>query len=428
MKNEECKLPIQEDHRAFIKKPNSAIHDRSSKIFVIAALILLAAMSLMIAITFISINGMQELKEEVDSLKATIKSLQEKIEEEINRNNTKTNFNLNDDYPNWDDTANEYYLDFDGADIYDDTYYDQLESDNISKLTGEPYTKDAKEATAPPREKRSITGYTEDEPTVNAEQYGEERRRNNTLKKNYPHYYTTPPSSFRFPFYPETKTHSEEQDWTSSPRPFNSRKSRIMQSEGSPSTRENPDFEFITAHTRHRQRRLELDEHQVRTGRMRPLPSAHFSGDTSKYVYGQHENFNGNGHLRHPHTTYVDWVESDWFSKLGMDQYFSFSDGLLTVKEPGLYFIYAQIFYYDIHDTNGFRVYRNENETLLQCTTMTHSSERVMKGNTCFTAAANYLNENDKISLVDLSEARYSLFEPGKSFFGVIKLGDVKIK
>lgn len=89
---------------------------------------------------------------------------------------------------------------------------------------------------------------------------------------------------------------------------------------------------------------------------------------------------------------------------------------------------YFQIYYFDQHDTNGFRVYRNENETLLQCTTMTHSTSPVMKSNTCFTAAANYLNENDRISLVDLSDSRYSLFEPGKSFFGVIKLGDVKIK
>ncbi|EFA11405.1 protein eiger [Tribolium castaneum] len=409
MKNGDCKLPIQEDHRAFLKKPKP-LKTTTSKIFLITALILLAAMSLMIVITFISINGMQELRGEVDSLKAMVKSLHEKIEEEISRNKTEENFG--DDYPDWGETINDYYFDYDGSEVYGD--YDQLE-------TGEPYTKDAKDATVPPREKRSITGYTEDEPTANAEQYGEERRRNNTFRKNYPHFYTTPPSSFQFPFYPEAKA---QQDWTSSPRPY-TRKSRIMQSGDS---RENPDIEFITAHTRHRQRRLELDEHQVRTGRMRPLPSVHFSGDTSKYVYGQHENFNGNGHLRHPQTTYVDWVESDWFGKLGMDQYFAFSDGLLTVKEPGLYFIYAQIFYYDIHDTNGFRVYRNENETLLQCTTMTHSSERVMKGNTCFTAAASYLNENDKISLVDLSEARYSLFEPGKSFFGVVKLGDVKIK
>jgi hypothetical protein len=86
-----------------------------------------------------------------------------------------------------------------------------------------------------------------------------------------------------------------------------------------------------------------------------------------------------------------------------------------------------QIYYYDEHDINGFLVYKNNNDILLQCTTMTHSVQNVTKGNTCFTAAAEYLNENDQIHLEDLSQGRGSIFEPGKSFFGVIKLGDVKI-
>lgn len=59
---------------------------------------------------------------------------------------------------------------------------------------------------------------------------------------------------------------------------------------------------------------------------------------------------------------------------------------------------------------------------------MTHSSERVMKGNTCYTGGAVYLSEGDKIELRDISDSRYSLFEPGKSFFGIIKLGEIKMK
>lgn len=86
-----------------------------------------------------------------------------------------------------------------------------------------------------------------------------------------------------------------------------------------------------------------------------------------------------------------------------------------------------QIYYLDEHDTNGFRVYKN-NDAFLQCTTMSHSLERVIKGNTCYTAAAEYLAEGDIISLGDLGDGRYSLFEPGKSFFGFVKLGDVRIK
>lgn len=79
---------------------------------------------------------------------------------------------------------------------------------------------------------------------------------------------------------------------------------------------------------------------------------------------------------------------------------------------------------------NGFTIYKNNNEAepLLQCTTMTHSVARVTKGNTCFTAGVEYLEENNRITLADISDQRYSVFTPEKSFFGVIKLGDVKIK
>lgn len=59
---------------------------------------------------------------------------------------------------------------------------------------------------------------------------------------------------------------------------------------------------------------------------------------------------------------------------------------------------------------------------------MTHSSDRVMKGNTCYTAGATYLSDGDQIQVKDISDSRYSLFEPGKSFFGIIKLGDIKLK
>lgn len=86
-----------------------------------------------------------------------------------------------------------------------------------------------------------------------------------------------------------------------------------------------------------------------------------------------------------------------------------------------------QIYYLDEHDTNGYRIHKNS-EVLFQCTTMTHSVERVMKGNTCYTGGVAYLSDGDKIRINDLSDSRYSLFEPGKSFFGIIKLGDIKIR
>lgn len=51
----------------------------------------------------------------------------------------------------------------------------------------------------------------------------------------------------------------------------------------------------------------------------------------------------GNGHLRHTHKNFVDWVASDWVKKTAMDSHFSMSEGIVTIKETGLYYIYAQV-------------------------------------------------------------------------------------
>lgn len=51
----------------------------------------------------------------------------------------------------------------------------------------------------------------------------------------------------------------------------------------------------------------------------------------------------GNGHLRHPHRNFVDWAPSEWVRKTGMDSHFSIEQGFLTIKETGLYFVYAQV-------------------------------------------------------------------------------------
>lgn len=86
-----------------------------------------------------------------------------------------------------------------------------------------------------------------------------------------------------------------------------------------------------------------------------------------------------------------------------------------------------QIYYLDMHDINGYKVFKN-NLPILQCTTMTHSKEPVMKSNTCYTAGVEHFNSGDQLSIRDLSEGSYSVFQKETSFFGVIKLADARIK
>lgn len=84
-----------------------------------------------------------------------------------------------------------------------------------------------------------------------------------------------------------------------------------------------------------------------------------------------------------------------------------------------------QIFYDDDHDTNGYIVELNS-EPLYQCTRATHTTHRVIKSNTCHTSGVNYLNAGDQIHIRDLGNHRYSLFDPSKSFFGLVKLGEIR--
>lgn len=46
-------------------------------------------------------------------------------------------------------------------------------------------------------------------------------------------------------------------------------------------------------HKHHQRKNLESMGERERHVRRKPLPAIHFSGDTSRYVYGQHENYNG---------------------------------------------------------------------------------------------------------------------------------------
>ncbi|KAJ3622776.1 hypothetical protein MTP99_019056 [Tenebrio molitor] len=434
MKGQDCKLPIKEDQN-FSKKEKitSKLDAFKVPLVLINAAFLLLTIILLITV-FLPANRITELRQEIDNLKSAVEILQKKIDSQDDKNNEKSLTDLLKAATLAPSDLDEYY-DYDDPVDYSEYEYDDYEKSLLNQLTGEEFTKDAKKATVPPRVKRNIVGYTQDGIAIISESDVEMRHRRKMKNHSHHHHHhpstPSPPSSYSHPH----MTIQEEVDQTTeTPTSTNSRRhSKVFYKSGKfHNSGDNPDAEFVVVggeggRRRHRQRRLEFDDRFIKTGRMRPLPTAHFHGSTSNYTLGTHDNFFGNGHLKHTQKTYIDWSQSSWFRDLAMDRHFSLSNGALTMKESGLYFIYAQIYYYDEHDINGFLVYKNNNDILLQCTTMTHSVQNVTKGNTCFTAAAEYLNENDQIHLEDLSQGRGSIFEPGKSFFGVIKLGDVKI-
>lgn len=51
----------------------------------------------------------------------------------------------------------------------------------------------------------------------------------------------------------------------------------------------------------------------------------------------------GNDQLRHLNETFVDWKATEWVETLKMHTHFTIDNGHVTVKQTGLYFVYAQV-------------------------------------------------------------------------------------
>lgn len=75
----------------------------------------------------------------------------------------------------------------------------------------------------------------------------------------------------------------------------------------------------------------------------------HYEGDTAIYQPGgrqQHQDrYDGNGRVRHPGGIYTDWKASSWANDHLMERFFTMQQGIVTIKEQGLYYIYAQVNY-----------------------------------------------------------------------------------
>lgn len=114
-------------------------------------------------------------------------------------------------------------------------------------------------------------------------------------------------------------------------------------------------------------------------------------------------------------------AQSNWDSPLKTTPLVKIDGATLTVKQSGLYFIYAQVHYLDEHSTNAYEVFVNT-EPFLRCITSSFSESSFPKANTCYTAAATQLREGDKLFIRDIEPLRYSVLQPSKTFFGLIRM------
>ncbi|XP_049297493.1 uncharacterized protein LOC125771156 [Anopheles funestus] len=130
----------------------------------------------------------------------------------------------------------------------------------------------------------------------------------------------------------------------------------------------------------------------------------------------------GNGAF-HRNSRHRDWVAKDEASKQAIQQSltFAFDGEQLTIKERGLYYVYAQVTYNNEHDTNGFKVLVG-GQKHLSCTVQSQGENT----NTCYTGGLTEIyNYDTTIAIEDVDHGRQHVMYPEKTFFGVYKIGQL---
>lgn len=116
--------------------------------------------------------------------------------------------------------------------------------------------------------------------------------------------------------------------------------------------------------------------------------------------------------------THKGWSSAPWMDKLGLNRKYQLSEGKVTVKEPGLYYIYAQILYENSRFGTGFQIVV-DGIPVLQCTLAPSQPS-----NSCHTSGATYLPRNAEVVIRDLEKYMTPVVREENSFFGLIKLLD----
>lgn len=127
-----------------------------------------------------------------------------------------------------------------------------------------------------------------------------------------------------------------------------------------------------------------------------------------------------NPSLVHRNTRHRDWMAKGSASRQTIASgMFSFDGEQLVIRDPGLYYIYAQVTYDNVHSMNGFKVII-DGEKHMSCTVHAQGENT----NTCFTAAISEIeNPDTKLHVEDVDHSRNHIMSPEKTFFGVFKIG-----
>nr|QCS40507.1 tumor necrosis factor [Macrobrachium nipponense] len=113
-----------------------------------------------------------------------------------------------------------------------------------------------------------------------------------------------------------------------------------------------------------------------------------------------------------------EWTPAAWMDNLGLNRKYTLRRGLVTVKESGLYYLYAQVLYEQGRFGTGFQV-MVDGIPVMECT-MAPSQP----SHSCHTSGTTYLQRNAAVSIRDRESHMTAVRREENSFFGLIKLMD----
>ncbi|XP_071520239.1 uncharacterized protein egr isoform X6 [Panulirus ornatus] len=116
--------------------------------------------------------------------------------------------------------------------------------------------------------------------------------------------------------------------------------------------------------------------------------------------------------------THEEWSPAGWMDKLGLNRKYPLDRGTVTVREAGLYYLYAQVLYEPGRFGTGFQV-MVDGIPIMECTLAP-----TQPSHSCYTAGATYLPRNAEVYVRDMEHHVTTVRRQENSFFGLLKLMD----
>ncbi len=122
---------------------------------------------------------------------------------------------------------------------------------------------------------------------------------------------------------------------------------------------------------------------------------------------------------------YILWINDPWFGKIGKYYKFDNYTGKVTVKDSGIYLVYAQVTYRDTNSLTEFGVYVNNTIKIACISSAGNGASAVSNGNThnCYTSRLLYISESEEVYVKIRYDEVFISIKQTDTFWGIIRMG-----